>query len=436
LFWGVETCDTLRRAGVMSHQAQPLNREQPGQQPPVPLPPDEIQAQLKRIVESPFFRSSKRCRSFLERVVEHSLTESPEPLKERTLGVDVFKRDPAYDTAVDPVVRVTAGEVRRRLGQYYGEEAHHSQLRLDLPPGSYAPAYSRPHGVAAPPTPSMPDVPPAARRRGRLWGFAGIGTLLAVAAAAVLLPQRQPVAATSTFDRFWAPLLTAPGPVLLCPGGLDMYELPYDLKHAADAAVTSTTPPFISVSPRQVQRVGARYVAIADAIALAKIAAVFQQRGRPYQIRENNLTSFADLRASPAVLIGMFSNGWTLQLGSGFRFVPTIEGDGHHVGIIDRQQPERSWRLPRPWPALNVSHDYAFVSRVLDSATGTVVVMAAGITPYGTAAAGEFLTTPDELDHALGHIGDWSNRSLQIVLETQVIGGAAGAPRVVATHIW
>jgi hypothetical protein len=216
-----------------------------------------------------------------------------------------------------------------------------------------------------------------------------------------------------------------------------MYELPVDVKQAADAAATSTTdPPRISISPRQVQRVGARYVAIADAVAIARIAAVFQQRGRPYQIRENNLTSFADLRASPAVLIGMFSNAWTLQLGSEFRFVPTIEGDGHHVGIVDRQHPENSWRLSRPWPSMNVSRDYALVSRVLDPATGTLLVTAAGITPFGTAAAGEFLTSPDDLERALGHVSDWSSRSLQIVLETQVIGGAAGAPHVVATHIW
>lgn len=420
----------------MTHPAQRLDREPSGQQPPATLPPAEIQAQLKRIVESPFFRSSKRCKLFLERVVEHSLSDSPEPLKERTLGVDVFSREPSYDTGVDPVVRVTAGEVRRRLGQYYGEEAHHSQLRLDLPPGGYAPAYSLPHNVPVVPPPAT-AVPPATRGRVRGWSLAGVATLVTVAVVAALLPRRQPVAATSTFDRFWAPLLTAPGPVLLCPGGLDMYELPHAVKQAADAAVTSTTdPPLISMSPRQIRRVGARYVAIADAIALARIAAIFQERGRPYQIRENNLTSFADLRASPAVLIGMFSNAWTLQLGSGFRFVPTIEGDGHHVGIIDRQHPENSWRLPRPWPALNVTHDYAFVSRVVDPATGTVVIMAAGITPFGTAAAGEFLTTPSDLERALGHLSDWSNRSLQIVLETQVIGGAAGAPHVVATHIW
>ena len=110
------------------------------------------------------------------------------------------------------------------------------------------------------------------------------------------------------------------------------------------------------MSPRQVQRVGARYVAIADAVAIARIAALFQERGRPYQIREHNLTSFADLRASPAVLIGMFSNAWTLQLGSGFRFVPTIEGDGHHVGIIDRQ---RSRTLVAAAPAVALAERVA-----------------------------------------------------------------------------
>jgi hypothetical protein len=423
----------------MSHPAARVDREPVGQQPaPSAYSPAEVQAQLQRVLQSPSFRTSKRCRLFLERVVEHSLSASPEPLKERMLGIHVFAREPAYDTAVDPIVRVTAGEIRRRLGQYYGEEAHHSELRIDLPVGGYAPMYSRPHGVPIRPEAlAPPDVRKDDRARQRRWGMAGLGTLLTVALAATLATQRQPDTPATVFERFWGPLLKGPGPVLLCPGGLDMYELPAELKQAADGAATAAAdPPALFVSPRQVQRVGARYVAIADAIALARIAAVFQQRGHPYQIRENNLTSFADLRASPAVLIGMFSNAWTLQLGSKLRFVPTIEGDGHHVGIIDRQHPEQSWRLPRPWPSLNVSHDYALVSRVVDPATGTLVVTAAGITPFGTAAAGEFLTTPDELERSLGHVSDWSNRSLQIVLETQVIGGAAGAPRVVAIHIW
>ena len=67
--------------------------------PSPPATPDQIRLQLKRLAESPFFRTSKRCRLFLEHVVEHSLSESPQPLKERTLGVHVFAREPTYDTA-------------------------------------------------------------------------------------------------------------------------------------------------------------------------------------------------------------------------------------------------------------------------------------------------------------------------------------------------
>ena len=411
--------------------------------PAEPFTPAEIQAQLKRLVESPFFRSSKRCRLFLERVVEHSLSQSPEPLKERTLGVHVFAREPTYDTATDPIVRVTAGEVRRRLAQYYAEEAHHPDLRIDLPPGSYAPMYSRPHPVAPPATPVSPAPAQIAfvrrrqsDRRAR-WSWAGATVAAAVAVFGAVYITRQGASAPTAFTRFWGPLLDVQVPVLLCPGGLDMYELPAQVKEAADAAARSTSElPILEISPRQVQRVGARYVAIGDAVAMARIASLFQERRRPYQIRENNATSFADLRASPAVLIGMFSNAWYLQLGSGFRFVPTIEGDGHHVSIVDRQDPARSWRVPRPWPALAISKDYALISRVVDPATGTLVLSVGGITPFGTTAAGEFVTSPEHLERALASVRDWSTRSLQIVLETQVIDGAAGAPRVVATHVW
>ena len=85
---------------------------------------------------------------------------------------------------------------------------------------------------------------------------------------------------------------------------------------------------------------------------------------------------------------------------------------------------------------MDISKDYALISRVVDSATGTLVLSVGGITPFGTTAAGEFVTSPEHLERALASVRDWSTRSLQIVLETQVIDGAAGAPRVVATHVW
>ncbi len=67
------------------------------------------------------FRNSKRYPAFLRYVVEQELNGASSELKERTIAIEVFGKDPYYDPAVDPVVRISAGEVRKRLAQYYQE---------------------------------------------------------------------------------------------------------------------------------------------------------------------------------------------------------------------------------------------------------------------------------------------------------------------------
>jgi hypothetical protein len=272
----------------------------------------------------------------------------------------------------------------------------------------------------------------ASRRGIAIFGAVAVAVLIAT-----LMVIRQPA---TTFDRFWGPLVQSKVPVLLCTGSIDVYELPGSLKQAADRAATERTivPAVFTVDPRDVMRVGAGFVSVADAVALVRFASMFQERGTPYHVRENRSTSFADLRTSPTVLVGMFSNAWTLQLGADFRFVPEHNDKDDLYVIRDRQHPERSdWQVAAPWPKLTIARDYALVSRVFDRATGTLVVSGAGITPYGTAAAAEFLTSPHYLDAALRNLpADWPTRNLQIVLETRVIDGAAAPPHVLATHTW
>src|SRR6201996_6580827 len=102
------------------------------------LPRSEVFAELDRILESHHFRTSKKCSRFLRHIVEAAANGRFDCLKERTLGVDVFDREPHYDTNQDPIVRGTAGEVRKRLAQYYLEAGDYG-LRFSLPPGSYIP---------------------------------------------------------------------------------------------------------------------------------------------------------------------------------------------------------------------------------------------------------------------------------------------------------
>src|SRR5215475_11014974 len=78
-----------------------------------------VRAQLERILAHPGFRNSRRFPALLRYAVECTLDGRAEQLKERTLGIEVFGRNPDYDTNADHIVRTTASEVRKRISRYY-----------------------------------------------------------------------------------------------------------------------------------------------------------------------------------------------------------------------------------------------------------------------------------------------------------------------------
>ena len=100
-----------------------------------------VRKELDAIVSSHHFRGSKRYPAMLRYVVSAAIDGRASDLKERTLGVEVFGRDPDYDTNADPVVRISAGEVRKRIAQFYHENGHGAKLEIELPVGSYAPEF-------------------------------------------------------------------------------------------------------------------------------------------------------------------------------------------------------------------------------------------------------------------------------------------------------
>src|SRR6202789_2283454 len=129
---------------------------------PVPLSAEErvlVIDQLERMLASPLFSQSKRYAPFLRHVVHKTLEGHEDSLKERVLGTEVFGRAPDYDSNNDPVVRVTAGEVRKRIAQYYHDPAHEKELWIDLPTGTYVaqfrPAPVKEEGGAAPELPAL-----------------------------------------------------------------------------------------------------------------------------------------------------------------------------------------------------------------------------------------------------------------------------------------
>src|ERR1700744_4182896 len=103
-----------------------------------------VQEQLERLLAHPLFMNSKRYPVLLAYTVEQALLGNAGDLKERTIGVEAFGREPNYDVNLDPVVRTTAAEVRKRLIQYYYSPDHAGELIIELPVGSYVPLFREP----------------------------------------------------------------------------------------------------------------------------------------------------------------------------------------------------------------------------------------------------------------------------------------------------
>src|SRR3984885_12865145 len=106
--------------------------------------PVAIREQLKRLLAHPLFTNSKRYPVLLAYTVEQTLLGNAGELKERTIGIEAFGREPGYDVNLDPVVRTTAAEVRKRLIQYYYSSEHAGELIIEMPVGSYVPIFREP----------------------------------------------------------------------------------------------------------------------------------------------------------------------------------------------------------------------------------------------------------------------------------------------------
>jgi TolB-like protein len=118
---------------------------------PTPPTPDEIRAQLDRLLASAVFATTARLRRFLRYVVERSLAGEGDQLKEYAIGVAVFDRDEHYDPRIDSIVRVEAGRLRTKIDEHYNGAGAEDGVRIRIPRGGYAPVFERRQRAVAPP---------------------------------------------------------------------------------------------------------------------------------------------------------------------------------------------------------------------------------------------------------------------------------------------
>jgi hypothetical protein len=399
--------------------------------------------QLERLLANPYFSHSRRFPSFLRFIVSQTLSGRTDLLKERTLGIEVFGKNANYDTANDPIVRVTAAEIRKRIAQYYQEPAHEHELRLSLPPGSYVPKFDPPHSLraqeprstlltaqgeaesATAATTALSTehhlvATSASAKRGWAVPVLTAVVLLLIAAGGWAWWQSSQ---TSALTEFWAPVLNSSDPVLFCIADQTQYTA-IALRDAQDP------------SRQQVLHDNLTAMVIDDLSPTVKIAGFLQSNNKKYSMRGEGSTTLMDLRAGPTVFIGAYDNQWTLRLLKPLRFHFVNDESMMHFGIVDsNSKTPTTWVVDRTQQiATNNYNDYAIVARFTDSTTGKLAVVVAGVGRGGTIAAGELLTDAAQLAPVLRAAGD--KRNIELVLSTPIIGGEPGPPRVEALYAW
>lgn len=409
-----------------------------------------IREELQRILASRFFKSAVRSRQFLELVVSHALDGHADLLKERNIGTELFHRSPGYSTGDDPVVRVQAGDVRRRLDQFYQGNPNDTVVRIELPVGSYLPKFAWTASENKPLADSPKEPVPPARKKIPIADTRLLALVLGILALAGFTLYRissKPAKEHSRIEQFWAPAFATPQPILICLAKpvvyrptLDLYQR-YSQKHPGtfESEVERSNQvlplkPQDSLAWKDMTPFPDYGVAVGDVYAAVRLSALLGKLGKPSQVRIGANYTFEDLRNSPSVVVGAFNNKWTMQLNSSLHFAFVEENRNL---VIREQTPNgRAWQGNLP-QSQQFGDDYAIVARLLDSKTGQFTIIAAGLTGSGTQTAGEFVSGPEFLEKELSSVpADWQKRNMEIVLQTHVTDFVAGPPKVVAISYW
>ena len=104
----------------------------------------EEREELERVLSYPEINRSANLVRFLTYICNKYFDGQTQDIREYTIAVEVLGRKEAnFDSHVDPIVRVTARSLRKKLQEYYNNEGKFHPIQIMLPLGHYVPEFVR-----------------------------------------------------------------------------------------------------------------------------------------------------------------------------------------------------------------------------------------------------------------------------------------------------
>lgn len=424
---------------------------------------EAVRRYLDDLLQGAAFRGSPRSQQFLRYIIEKALSGEVESLRERTIGVQLFRRESTYDTGQDAIVRVAATEVRRRLVQHYGRHGDTSRIHISLPIGSYVPEIDvQPGAPAAEPflTTAEPTEEPISseervvesttpsRSVWVLWMAGAAGVVLGILLAMAFAPWR--------YKGDSVPISSLPPWTAMLRGGHSMQMITSDpnIEHLQELTGSN-----ISVSDyaehiyipverelAQGQREFYQYYEHADnaasldtplAVSIARIVpSDFPVRSR--SARSLRITDFQT--DDGLVLIGSpRSNPWVDLFADqlDFRFVydPKVTQE-----IVVNPRPrtgEKTQYIPTA-RGFATGESYALIAMVHNQNQTGRVLLLAGVNGEGTEAAGHMVTDRVHLLRILQQCGIPTQGAVpdfEVLLQVRMLAGSPSVADILACHL-
>lgn len=418
----------------------------------------EVREVLARILQSKHFSHAPKKQKFLRLICDYYLQGRAGELNEYLIGREVFDRTESYNPAADPIVRVGAHDIRKKLDLYYQQDGINDAVRLVVPVGSYEPTFVRnfPQPVGEPAVPEVlpeliglaprelnaktipepeldepakgelalpiaPALPTIETPRRRVSGL-GVITVCALVAVAGLLwwnwsLQRQ--LAQGVFVQnaqhegglVWEPFLNDGAPTLLILSNPSVY------RSAHDADPTVIAEKGVTLTPAQARELtnvtGSRlplladrvvrlipapnmYTGIGEAVGAYRLTSLLQGMNEKTLLKQSRNIGPEDLKQYDTILLGsLYSNQWSKPLSIKENFVFTPHATIQNLAPLAGE--EREYKSVFDQRNGILLEDYALISVIPGVSGERTIMVLAGTFSEGTQAACEFVTTAGTL---------------------------------------
>lgn len=445
---------------------------------------DEVRQALEKILRSRYFVNAHKKKEFLRVICDFYLEGRAHELNEHSLGFDVFGRAGDFNPSADPIVRVVAHEIRKKLETYYKSEGASDPVRLEIPPGSYQPVFTRQAPEVSADVEAGDKARPLLGRPSLVVGL--IVTVLVLAGALVyqIVGNRQLQEKVAEFERakdptiyggVWSAFLKDAGPPLVIlsnppvlrftnpsdPDAVtrDSIELPPQTAVALQDKFVMN--PEVSIrepgSPAGEGTEGLKdnvviertrvprlilstdsYTGMGEAIGLHYLTDFFGNAGRGIIMKQSRILNADDLKKHNVILLGgVWVNEWSSKLSTTDDFVFTSKGT---IENRNAQQSEEREYIPQfDGRTGSLVLDYALITVKPNISDANQVMLLAGIYSQGTEAAAEYVTDKNYIDQLKQRLDQLKEPSgpgqyFQALLKVGVENGIPTTISVLALH--